>query len=78
MIKKAGLPKAYYEYINIDSFVQQAQEFEENLSDIMDQAVKFLSIRSAEFPWLVVRAGLLKKWYDSEEYATIIEKYKIR
>lgn len=73
MIKKAGLPKKCYDNIDVQSFLQQAREFEENFTDTMDRVVKVLSIRSAEFPWLVVRAGNLYDWYNSEEYKQIID-----
>ena len=74
MIKKAGLPKKCYNNIEVQSFVQQARDFEENFTDTMDRVVKVLSIRSAEFPWLVVRAGKLYDWYHSDEYRQIIDK----
>lgn len=74
MIKKAGLPKKCYNNIDVQSFVQQTRDFEENFTDMMDRVVKVLSIRSAEFPWLVVRAGKLYDWYHSDEYRQIIEK----
>ena len=73
MIKKAGLPRKCYDSINIESFIQQARDFDENLTSLMDKAVKTLSVRSAEFPWLVVRAGKLLEWYESGEYQHIIE-----
>lgn len=74
MIKKAGLPKKCYNNIDVQSFVQQARDFEANFTDMMDRVVKVLSIRSAEFPWLVVRAGKLYDWYHSDEYRQIIDK----
>ena len=73
MIKKAGLPKKCYNNIDVQGFIQQAREFEENFTDTMDRVVKVLSIRSAEFPWLVVRAGKLYDWYHSDEYKQIID-----
>ncbi len=73
MIKKAGLPKKCYNNIDVQGFIQQAREFEENFTDTMDRVVKVLSIRSAEFPWLVVRAGKLYDWYNSDEYKQIID-----
>lgn len=73
MIKKAGLPKKCYNNIDVQSFVQQARDFEANFTDMMDRVVKVLSIRSAEFPWLVVRAGKLYDWYHSDEYKQIID-----
>ncbi len=73
MIKKAGLPKKCYNNIDVQGFIQQAREFEENFTDTMDRVVKVLSIRSAEFPWLVVRAGKLYDWYHSDGYKQIID-----
>lgn len=73
MIKKAGLPKKCYDNINVESFVEQARHFNADLTGTMDKVVKILSIRSAEFPWLVVRAGKLLEWYESDEYRQIIE-----
>ena len=73
MIKKAGLPKKCYNNIDVQGFIQQAREFEENFTDTMDRVVKVLSIRSAEFPWLVVWAGKLYDWYHSDEYKQIID-----
>ena len=74
MIKKAGLPKKCYKSINIESFIEQARHFDADLTGTMDKVVKILSIRSAEFPWLVVRAGKLLEWYESGEYKQIIDR----
>lgn len=73
MVKKAGLPKKCYDRIDIEGFIQQARDFDENLISLMDKTVKVLSIRSSEFPWLVVRAGKLLEWYESGGYQHIIE-----
>lgn len=72
MIKKAGLPKKNYDHIDVLSFLHQSKEFEENCKGLMDKVVKTLSIRSAEFPWLVVRAGKLYEWYCSDDYKRLI------
>lgn len=72
MIKKAGLPKKCYGSIDIESFIDQARHFDEDLTSTMDKVVKVLSIRSAEFPWLVVRAGKLLEWYEHGDYQKII------
>lgn len=74
MIKKAGLPKKCYDSIDIESFIDQARHFDADLTGTMDKVVKMLSVRSAEFPWLVVRAGKLMDWYESGEYNEIINK----
>lgn len=77
MIKMAGLPKKYYESINIDSFIKQAQDFRKNHSDTLDEIIKFLSINAASMPWLVMRAGELYAWYTSGEYNRILNNNKI-
>lgn len=71
MIKKAGLPKKFYDQIDLESFKQQARDFEEGFKEVADKLVKILSVRSAEFPWLVDRAGKLIEWYESGEYQRI-------
>ena len=76
MIKMAGLPKKYYESINIDSFLQQAIDFNKNHSDTLDEVIKFMSINAASMPWLVVRAGELYSWYQSGAYNQIINNNK--
>lgn len=72
MIKKAGLPMKCYDKIDIESFKKQAIEFETNYAGFYDKTIKALSIRSSEFPWLVVRAAKLLQWYESDEYRQII------
>ena len=76
MIKKAGLPKSCYDQINIPAFIQQARDFHENYTGVADKIVKAISIRSAEFPWLVNRASKLLEWYESGEYEQIVNASK--
>ena len=72
MIKKAGLPLKCYDDLNIPAFIQQARDFDQNFTSILDKGIKALSVRSSEFPWLVVRAAKLLEWYESGEYQRII------
>ena len=72
MIKMSGLPKEYYDHIDIESFVRQADEFDEKHSGTADKMVKALSIMSANSPWLVVRVKKLMEWYRSGSYQSII------
>lgn len=77
MIKRAGLPKKYYNSISIKGFIQQAKDFDCNFSSLYDKTIKILSVRSAEFPWLVARANQLLSWYESGEYNQILNKYSL-
>ena len=74
MIKKAGLPKKCYDHIDIQSFIKQAKEFEDKFTGTVNSIIKALTIRSAEFPWLVDRAAKLYEWYESGEYQQIINQ----
>lgn len=76
MIKMSGLPKKYYDRIDIKSFIQQATDFNEKYSGTMDSIIKYLSINAAARPWLVIRAGELYNWYQSGEYNKIINNSK--
>ena len=73
MIKKAGLPKKCYKNISVDGFIQQAREFEEDYTGTINTVVKTLTIRSAEFPWLVDRAAKLLEWYEHGNYHQIVK-----
>ena len=72
MIKMSGIPKKYYDQININAFIKQAEEFSENYSSTIDQLMRDLSIRTAESPWMVMRAKQLMDWYN-DEYQSFIE-----
>lgn len=74
MIKTAGLPKKYHNQANVKAFIQQAKEFDENCSGMMDSLIKYLSLAGVSMPWLVLRASELMKWYNSGEYDNIIKK----
>lgn len=74
MIKMAGLPKRCYEKIDIKSFIRQADDFVNVHNNTMDKLAKTLSIRSANSPWMVLRAKKLLEWYESGEYRSIINR----
>lgn len=76
MIKMAGLPKKYHYMVNIEAFVQQAIDFNNNQTGTIDKLIKYLSINAASMPWLVLRAAELLKWYQSGEYNRIINQNK--
>lgn len=76
IIKRAGLPKKYYNQINIKAFLQQAIDFETQHIGNLDKIAKALSLRSCEFPWMVQRAIRLYEWYHSGDYQRFINKNK--
>jgi len=73
MIKMAGLPKSFYNQINIPSFIRQAHDFRQQTT-MSDKAIKYFSINASFYPWLVDRAAELLNWYESGEYNLIVNK----
>lgn len=52
-------------------FLAQAREYEET-EDLRDSVMKFMLIENATHPMNVVRAGELRRWVDSGQYADIL------
>lgn len=73
MMKIAGYPKKYYNNININSFIQQAENFEKENGERLTKMIEKFSIQACSMPWLVVRAKELLDWYNSGEYQKIID-----
>ena len=76
MIKMAGLPQSQYDKINVQAFIDQAHDFDQKNTGILDETVKFLSIAYSNHPWLVMRAAELLKWVESGEYDRILREKK--
>lgn len=69
----SGIPKKYYDSINTDAFIRQAERFENSTQGTFDKLVKEFSVRACSMPWLVLRAKKLLDWYNSDEYQQIID-----
>lgn len=72
IMKMAGVPMKYFENMNQDSFIKQAEEFETKYSGLAETAIKNITIASSSHPWTVFRAGELLKWIESGEYDKIL------
>lgn len=72
IMKMSGLPEKYYNTASIDGFKQQASEFRDRYASTSDKVIKLIEIVKADHPWTVVRAGELISWYESGEYARIV------
>ena len=71
----AGAPLKYFDKLDKEAFLKQAEEFETRFSSIADSAIRTLSIASSTHPWTVYRAGELLKWIESGEYERILSEY---
>jgi len=71
-IKMAGLPKSEYSKMDINTFLEQAQEFKDLDYEGLNKIVKILSIAEANHPWTVMRAAQLVDWISAGEAKRII------
>ena len=72
IVKMAGLPLKYFDDINEQAFLDQAEAFERMHKDFLSGTMQNLSILTSTHPWTVYRAAELVKWINSGEYDRII------
>ena len=75
IIKMSGAPQKYFNKLDKEAFLKQAEEFENKFGGIANSTIKNLSIMSSTHPWTVYRAGELIKWIESGEYDRILNDY---
>lgn len=73
IIKMSGVPERYFDRINIDAFLREAEDFEKELSTTDKAFEKMINLFSNDHPWTVIRALELKRWVDSGAYDRILE-----
>lgn len=74
MMKLAGMPVNYYPGMKLDSFLDQAREFEELDYDKLNKLTKYFLVMSSTHPWTVMRAAELLKWIEGGEYQQVLER----
>lgn len=72
-MKMAGVPKAHFSDLNMDTFIRQAREFKQLDEDGMSKLIKVLSIADDTHPWTVMRASELLKWIREGEYEKFVK-----
>lgn len=71
-MKMAGVPKAHFGDLNMETFIQQARDFKQLDEDGMNKLIKVLSIADDNHPWTVMRAAELLKWINDGEYTKFV------
>lgn len=69
--KVAGVPLKYFDKIDTESFIHQAEDFE-NMTEFAQKAIRTVTIATSDHPWSVLRASELLKWIKSGEYDKVI------
>lgn len=78
IMKMSGLPMKYYNDASLESFIEQAREFNDRYSGFFETVVRNLTILGAEHSWTVVRAAELIKWVESGGYDKILKETKVK
>ena len=71
-VKMAGLPISQYGQMNVQSFLQQAKDFDDLDYENLNRFFKLVSILDSTHPWTVMRAAELIKWIDSGAYSKLL------
>lgn len=62
-------------HFSADVVMKQADDFEENTSDLAGMLLYAAYTAQATHPWSILRLRQLRDWYDSGEYAKVVAKY---
>lgn len=68
LMKLGGLPQEYLIPDVVQDFIKQAQKFNIEDLDRLDQITKILSFMEHSIPWVTMRASELLEWADSSLY----------
>ncbi len=72
MMRSAGAPALYASEFNVDAFIRQYDELQEQQKDILTRGFYLLSTLTRSHPWAAVRAKELRDWMDSGDYDEIL------
>lgn len=75
MMKASGVPKSYYDKIDKEGFINQANEFKGFDYDAVDKIGKTVMIMDQTHPWTVMRASEILKWVNSGKYEEIVKRH---
>ncbi len=75
MLKIAGLPRKFYDRVNVEDFIAQAREFKALDQSPLDRVAKIVSIMGESHPWTVIRAAEFDAWTNSGDYNRTLEAY---
>jgi Zn-dependent protease with chaperone function len=72
MVKMAGLPRRFYDRVNVDDFIEQAQSFKDLDQNLLDRIAKVAIIMSHSHPWTVMRAAEFDRWTSGGGYDRLL------
>lgn len=72
LCKLGGYPLEYYDHLDANDFLDQAQHFNNFDEDFFNKVIKTLLVMNSTHPWTVLRARELMLWVQSGEYSRIL------
>ena len=75
--KLSGTPVKYYNDLRIETFIQQAKDFEDLDYDNLNKIAKVWSAMEHTHPWGVLRAAELLRWIEGGEYRQVIDRQTV-
>ena len=72
MIRLAGGPKALTKEVDLELYIQQAQEYEKMQESKWDKVLQGLATASLDHPFPAVRAREIKSWCDGEQFQRLL------
>lgn len=76
IIKMSGVPQKYFDKIDRNAFLKEAESLSKELSFSDKAFEKLINLMYNNHPWTVIRAFELKKWFDSGDYQRVLDLYK--
>ena len=74
LAKIGGYPLEYYDHLDANDFLTQAQQFTDFDDDLFNKLIKTYLVLGQTHPWTVLRARELMLWVQSGEYSRIVHR----
>lgn len=74
LCKLGGYPLEYYDHLDANDFLNQAQHFTDFSDDFYNKVIKTVLVMSSSHPWTVLRARELMLWVQNGDYSRILHR----
>lgn len=74
LAKMGGYPLEYYDHLDANDFLDQAQSFKDFDDSMYNKIIKGYLVMGQTHPWTVLRARELMLWVQSGEYSRILHR----
>jgi Zn-dependent protease with chaperone function len=75
LMKIAGIPQRYYGKVTLNTFIEQAREFQDYDNEKINKIAKLISIMDDTHPWTIMRTYEILNWVENGEYKKILDNH---